>query len=302
MENVPLEGKTPRPPPKNPAICHPFIVSAPKLSIVIPAYNEERRLGATLAAVLGYLEQQPHSYEVIVSDDGSTDGTLAVAQTFAETHPALRIVRNAHRGKGFTVRSGILAAAGEIVLFSDADLSTPIEELTRFLPHFERGCEVVIGSRQGEGARRIGEPVFRHIMGRVFNHLVGLIAISGIRDTQCGFKAFSARAASRIFRSTLLYGDDSPTLTDAMVTGFDVEVLYLARRFGYEIAEVPVQWRYDGDSRVNPLKDSWRNFRDILQVRINALLLRYDRSSRTRHITPGVGSEACEPALAQGVR
>jgi glycosyltransferase involved in cell wall biosynthesis len=250
-------------------------VPAPKLSIVIPAYNEERRLTSTLAAVLGYLARQPYTYEVIVSDDGSTDRTVAIVEDLAKTHPELSALRNAHRGKGCTVRSGIQNALGEIVLFSDADLSTPIEELDRILPFFERGDEVVIGSRQGEGARRVGEPFFRHLMGRVFNYIVSFVTISGIRDTQCGFKAFSARAAAQIFRSTLLYSDDAPVVQGAMVTGFDVEVLFLARKLGYAIREVPVHWNYDADTKVSAIKDSWRNFRDVLKVRLNDLLGRY---------------------------
>jgi glycosyltransferase involved in cell wall biosynthesis len=244
-------------------------VPTPKLSLVIPTYNEERRLAATLSAVFGYLERQSYSFEVIVSDDGSTDATAAIAEDFASSHPELRVLRNEHRGKGYAVRAGMQAATGEIVLFSDADLSTPIEELDRFIPCFENGCEVVIGSRQGEGARRIGEPFFRHVMGRVFNGIVSLVTLSGIRDTQCGFKGFSARAARQIFRFTLLYSDNAPVIRDAMVTGFDVEVLFLARKLGYTIRELPVRWNYDAGTKVNPIKDSWRNFRDVLKVRIN---------------------------------
>jgi glycosyltransferase involved in cell wall biosynthesis len=244
-------------------------VPAPKLSLVIPAFNEERRLAATLSAVFAYLGRQTYSFEVIVSDDGSTDSTAAIAEDFARAHPELRVLRNEHHGKGYAVRAGIQAADGEIVLFSDADLSTPIEELDRFMPCFESGCEVVIGSRQGEGARRIGEPFFRHFMGRVFNWIVSLVTLSGIRDTQCGFKGFSARAARQIFRFTLLYTDNAPIIRDAMVTGFDVEVLFLARKLGYTIRELPVHWNYDAGTKVNPIKDSWRNFRDVLKVRIN---------------------------------
>ena len=241
----------------------------PKLSIVIPAYNEERRLAATLSAVLGYLGRQSYSFEVIVSDDGSTDGSASIVEDLARSHPELRVLRNEHRGKGYAVRAGIQAAHGEIVLFSDADLSTPIEELDRFIPCFENGCEVVIGSRQVEGAHRIGEPFFRHFMGRVFNHIVSLVTLSGIHDTQCGFKGFSARAARQIFRATLLYSDDAPVIRDAMVTGFDVEVLFLARKLGYTIRELPVRWNYDAGTKVNPIKDSWRNFRDVVKVRLN---------------------------------
>lgn len=252
----------------------------PKLSVVIPAYNEERRLTSTLAAVLGYLGEKQYSFEIIVSDDGSSDSTVAIVEDFAKSHPELRVLRNEHRGKGYAVRAGIQNAIGEIVLFSDADLSTPIDELDRFLPCFERGDEVVIGSRQGEGARRIGEPLFRHLMGRVFNYIVGFVTISGIRDTQCGFKAFSARAAGQIFRSTLLYSDDAPVIRGAMVTGFDVEVLFLARKLGYAIREVPVRWKYDADTKVSAMKDSWRNFRDVLKVRLNDLRGRYPVGGR----------------------
>jgi glycosyltransferase involved in cell wall biosynthesis len=259
-------------------------VPAPMLSVVIPAYNEERRLGATLTAILGYLSRQSHTFEVIVSDDGSTDSTVAIVEDFARSHPALRVLRNEHRGKGYAVRAGIQNAVGEIVLFSDADLSTPIEELDRFLPLFESGNEVVIGSRQGEGARRIGEPLFRHLMGRIFNYIVGLVTISGIRDTQCGFKAFSARAAAQIFRSTLLYSDSAPVIRGAMVTGFDVEVLFLARKFGYTIREVPVRWNYDGDTKVNPIRDSWRNFRDVLRVRFNDLRGKYPANGAAENL------------------
>ncbi len=251
----------------------------PKLSVVVPAYNEERRLASTLSTLLAYLGRQAWSFEVIVSDDGSTDSTVAIVEDFARSHSELRVLRNDHRGKGYAVRAGIQSALGEIVLFSDADLSTPIEEIERFLPCFERGDEVVIGSREGPGARRIGEPHFRHVMGRAFNYIVGFVTISGIRDTQCGFKAFSARAAAQIFRSTLLYSDDAPVIRGGMVTGFDVEVLFLARKLGYAIRELPVRWNYDGDSKVNPVKDSWRNFRDVIAVRWNDLRGRYPVST-----------------------
>jgi glycosyltransferase involved in cell wall biosynthesis len=256
-------------------------VSTPKLSIVIPAYNEERRLASTLAAVLGHLAHQEYTYEVIVSDDGSSDQTAAIADEFARKNPGVRVLRNEHRGKGYAVRAGIQSAEGEIILFSDADLSTPIEELDRFMRCFDSGLEVVIGSRQGEGARRVGEPFFRHFMGRVFNHIVGLITLRGISDTQCGFKAFSARAARQIFKATLLYSDNAPVVHGAMVTGFDVEVLFLARKLGYTIREVPVRWNYDAGTKVNPIRDSWRNFCDVVKVRVNDLLGQYpvDRSA-----------------------
>jgi glycosyltransferase involved in cell wall biosynthesis len=156
----------------------------PFLSVVIPAYNEERRLPQTLQAVLDYLAQQKYSSEVIVVDDGSVDGTADVVDAYRAKHPMVELTRNDHRGKGYAVRTGMLAARGHILLFSDADLSTPIEEIAELLPWFERGFGIVIGSREGRGAKRIKEPVYRHLMGRVFNFIVRLLTVRGIDDTQ----------------------------------------------------------------------------------------------------------------------
>lgn len=245
--------------------------ASPFLSIVIPAYNEARRLPATLERILEYLDHQKYSAQIIVVDDGSTDGTAAVARTYDEQHRRVKVIEGPHQGKGATVRRGMLAADGEITLFSDADLSTPIEELERLLPWFEEGYDVVIGSREGAGARRYDEPFYRHLMGRVFNALVRLLTVQGIQDTQCGFKAFRREVAHDLFSRMQLYTNESKPITGAMVTAFDVEILYLAQRLGYRIREVPVEWHYSNETKVNPLKDSWRNLRDVLTVRWNAL-------------------------------
>ena len=243
----------------------------PYLSIVIPAYNEARRLPATLDYILKYLDRQPYAAEVIVVDDGSTDDTATVARALHDPHHRIKVIENPHQGKGATVRKGMLAAAGEIVLFSDADLSTPIEEIERLLPWFEKGYDVVIGSREGQGARRYDEPFYRHLMGRVFNTLVRLLTVRGIQDTQCGFKAFRREVARDLFNRMRLYTDGSSEIKGPMVTAFDVEILYLAQRLGYRIREVPVEWHYSNETKVNPLRDSWRNLRDVLTVRWNAL-------------------------------
>lgn len=248
----------------------------PFLTIVIPAYNEARRLPATLERILDYLDQQGYSAQVIVVDDGSTDGTAAVARAFDVQHRRIQVIENPHQGKGATVRRGILAAEGEIVLFSDADLSTPIEELERLLPWFDQGYDVVIGSREGAGARRYDEPLYRHLMGRVFNTLVRMLTVQGIQDTQCGFKAFRRQVARDLFSRMRLYPEDGRLVVGAMVTAFDVEILYLAQCLGYRIREVPVAWYYSNETKVNPLKDSWRNLRDVLTVRWNALRGVYD--------------------------
>lgn len=241
------------------------------LSVVLPAYNEERRLPETLSQILSYLGEQPYRSEVIIADDGSTDATATLVEQLMQQHPSIRLLQLDHRGKGYAVRKGILAARGEYVLFSDADLAVPIEEWAKVERAFANEADLVIGSREGLGARRQGEPRYRHLMGRVFNLIVRLIAVGGIQDTQCGFKAFRYTAAQDIFNRVQLYGDDAPSVRGAAVTAFDVEVLFLARRRGYRIHEVPVLWRYGIETKVDPLRDSLRNLRDVLAVRWNAL-------------------------------
>ncbi len=259
----------------------PFAISAasprPFLSVVIPAYNEERRLPATLARVLEFLAQQTYSSELIVVDDGSADHTADVVAEFSSRNALVTLVRNDHRGKGYAVRTGMLRARGYIVLFSDADLSTPIEEIAAMLPWFERGYDIVIGSREGSGAKRIQEPFYRHLMGRAFNAVVRLLTVQGINDTQCGFKAFRDEVARDVFSRMKLYGENAQRVTDSMVTGFDVEVLFIGQKSGHKIKEVPVEWRYGNETKVNPIKDSWRNFRDVVLVRWNDWRGNYDQ-------------------------
>lgn len=249
---------------------------APHLSIVIPAYNEAVRLPKTLHTILDYLAKQPYKSELIVVDDGSTDNSVALAEEIAQNHSELRVIKNDHRGKGYTVRTGMLAGNGKYVLFSDADLAVPIEEIEKLLPHLEAGYEVVIGSREGQGARRIGEPFYRHLMGRIFNFIIRMITLGGFQDTQCGFKAFQREAAQVLFKQAQLYGEDAPQITGAAVTGFDVEILFLAIKAGYKAKEVPVKWIYGTETKVNPIKDSWRNFKDVVSVRLNDLAGRYN--------------------------
>lgn len=257
----------------------PFAGIRPRLSIVVPAYNEEARLPATLPALAAYAASFPGGAEVLVVDDGSSDCTADVAVRFAPPEDSntwsLRVLREPHRGKAAAVRAGVLHASGEYVLFCDADLATPVEEFDRFLPWLEQGYEVVIGSREGLGAVRQAEPFYRHLMGRVFNRLVQLLVVPGIEDTQCGFKCFTRAAAQRIFSQVRLYGEGARPVKGSMVTAFDVEVLYLARRLGYRVQVVPVRWRYVPGSKVRPVADTLRMVWDVLRVWANGWLGRY---------------------------
>jgi dolichyl-phosphate beta-glucosyltransferase len=237
--------------------------------VVIPAYNEESRLPDTLGRVVAYFREQSYPVEILVVDDGSSDGTAAVVKAFAEQHPAVRLVHNEHRGKGYTVRTGVLQAQGERILVCDADLATPIEEEQKLAPWLQNGYAVVIASREGLGAKRIGEPFYRHLMGRVFNMITRLVAVGGFEDTQCGFKMFRADAARDIFQRVQLYGENAAAVHGSAVTAYDVEVIFLAVKRGYRVKEVPTEWRYGTMTKVNPLTDSMRNFADVMRVRLN---------------------------------
>jgi dolichyl-phosphate beta-glucosyltransferase len=232
----------------------------PFLSIIIPAYNEERRLASTLAAMRAYLERFPRSWELLVVDDGSRDRTIEVAEAnFWDAR--CRVLRNPRNlGKGGTIRHGMLKARGRFRLFADADNSTPIEQADLLIEHMrEARAAVAIGSRAlPDSDLAVRQPLYRELMGRTFNLLVQLIApLPGIRDTQCGFKVFTARAAETVFPLQTLDG-----------FGFDVEILVLARRRRLRIVEVPVRWIDNADSRVSPVRDSLRMFRELVTVRL----------------------------------
>lgn len=248
----------------------------PDLTIVIPAYNEESRLPATLAAIDSYLQATQTTAYLIVADDGSTDHTAQVAREFQPVASTITVLQLPHRGKAYAVRDGILQAKTDYVLFTDADLSTPMEFAPQLLAELEQGASIAIGSREGIGARRVGEPAYRHLMGRVFNAVVQLLAVPGIDDTQCGFKAFQRDAAQEIFALTRLH--DPGEIRGPRVSGFDVEVLFIARRLGYRIATVPVYWEHVRGSKVRPVQDAALMFIDVVRVRINALRGLYDKA------------------------
>ncbi len=231
-------------------------MATPFLSIVIPAYNEERRIGSTLEVVLRYLGDQQYTWEVLVADDGSADGTASIVRRTTEGgETRVRLLSLAHRGKGWAVRQGMVAAEGRYRFMADADMAMPIEQLGAFLDHMAAGYDIVIGSRQISGARRHGEPATRHLMGRVFNWAVRLLAVGGFQDTKCGFKCFRGDVADSLFRLQRTDG-----------WGFDAEVLYLAKTRGLRILELPIDWYYQTASKVRPLADTFLMLSDILRV------------------------------------
>lgn len=243
-------------------------MASPHLSVIIPAYNEEPNFKKGLIdQVPEYLKAQSYSYEVIIVDDGSSDKTAELAEEFAKKHENIRVVKNPHQGKAETVKTGVAEAKGEIILFTDFDQATPIQEVEKLLSYFPQ-YDIVIGSRQLPGAKREKEPFHRHLMGLVFNLVVQTIAVRGIWDTQAGFKTFKADVAKKLFGELKVYGQGKK-IQGALVTAFDVELLFIAKKRGYKIKEVPIIWHHEPTTRVNPLKDSARMFRDVLKVRLN---------------------------------
>ena len=226
------------------------------LSIVIPAYNEESRISGTVEQVIGFLSSRPYTWEVLVADDGSTDATGRLVADLAALHPNLRLISLCHRGKGWAVKNAMLAARGHYRLLCDADLSVPIEQVERFVPPQVGEVDIAIGSRETAGARRIDEPFRRHIMGRVYNTLVRLLAFPGLSDTQCGFKCFRWEIVPELFQRQTMDG-----------FAFDVEVLFLANKAGMTLREIPVDWYFRERSKVRTFRDSWSMTLDLLKIR-----------------------------------
>jgi dolichyl-phosphate beta-glucosyltransferase len=230
------------------------------LSVVIPAYNEENSIESTTREVCRYLSSLGMSYEVLIVNDGSLDSTGTVAGKLSEQLLSVRVISySKNQGKGYAVRTGMLAASGKYVLFTDADNATPIQELPALISALDNGFGVAIGSRAVRGAIRVvHQPFHRELGGRALNLFIRLFAVPGVKDTQCGFKLFTRDAARSIFTQCIIER-----------FSFDVEALYLARRFGYKIAELPVHWSHHGNSRVNPVRDGLRMFTDIAKIRFH---------------------------------
>lgn len=238
----------------------------PSLSLVIPAYNEVARIAATVREAADWLAAQPYATELIVVDDGSDDGTAEMAERALAGNRWASVLRVPHAGKAAAVRAGMSVAASDQIAFSDADLATPLGYMRDLRAALADGCDAAIGSREGKDARRLGEPVYRHLMGRVFNGLVRLLLVPGVHDTQCGFKLFRAEVARDLLGRSRLYRDGTATITGPRVTAFDVELLTIARRRGYRICPVPVVWSYGAGSKVRPARDTWNNLQDVLSV------------------------------------
>jgi dolichyl-phosphate beta-glucosyltransferase len=244
-------------------------LSNPFLAIIIPAYNEEKRLPKTLDQVFSFLEEQPYLSEVIIIDNASDDQTFPIAQEFAEKHNGaqtqVRVIQEPIRGKGIAVRSGMLASLADYRFMCDADLSMPIEQVQRFLPPVSDGFDIAIASREVQGAVRYNEPFYRHFVGRIFNFLIRSTAIPELQDTQCGFKCFRGSIADELFSLLTIHG-----------WSFDVEALFIAQRKGYRVIEIPIPWYFNADSHVKVVRDSIRMALDIFQIRWNGWHGRYD--------------------------
>ncbi len=232
----------------------------PLLSIVIPAHNEEFRLPPSLEKIDQFLQTQSFSAEVIIVENGSKDRTVEVSEAFAATHPYVRVIQAPVRGKGLAVKVGMLEARGDYRFICDADLSMRIDDIVKFLPPHIDGADVIIASREGKGAVRVGEPSHRHWIGRINNWIIQLTAVRGFNDTQCGFKMFSRRAAEDLFSVQQMVG-----------IGFDIELLFIAKKRGYRIKEVPITWYFDNDSRIRLIGDSTHLLVEIWQIRRNWL-------------------------------
>ncbi len=240
-------------------------MSNPHLSIIIPAYNEEKRLPESLEKVAAFIKQQPYAVEVIVVENGSTDRTFELAQGFAQHIQNLHVIHEEQRGKGLAVKRGMLAATGAYRIFCDSDFSMPVGEINRFIPPALETVEISIGSREAPGAQRFNEPAYRHFVGRIFNTLVRWMALPGLQDSQCGFKCFRADVAEAVFPYQTFGG-----------WSFDAEVLFIALRHGYHVQEVPIQWYFNANTRLSVWKDSLRMAVDLFNIRRNARRGIYD--------------------------
>ncbi len=236
------------------------------LSVVIPAYNEEKRIERTLREIIAYLKSKPFMSEIIIVNDGSSDKTFDTAKAILNGFEGSQIVsRTENKGKGYSVREGVLNAGGDIILFSDADLSTPIQEFDKLHEWIKKGYDIVIGSRAVKGAEVVvHQNMLRECMGKIFNIFVQALTLRGLNDTQCGFKCFRGKTAQDVFTRQTIMG-----------FGFDVEILFIARILGYKLKESPVRWLNAPKSKVSIFRDPLKMFLDLFKIRLNHILGRY---------------------------
>jgi glycosyltransferase involved in cell wall biosynthesis len=237
------------------------LLSNPFLSIIIPAYNEEQRLPNTLEQLLTFLQAQSYQSEILIIENASQDDTFQVAKVFADQYHKddlpIQVIQEPDQGKGSAVKRGMFMASGEYRFMCDADLSMPVLEINRFFPPALEDIDITIASREARGAVRYNEPTYRHLVGRVFNTLIRVLALPDLNDTQCGFKCFRASVAEELFKEMTITG-----------WSFDVEILYLAQQRGYRIEEVPIHWYFNPDSRISVAKDSMQMALDIFKIRL----------------------------------
>jgi len=239
-----------------------IMLSNPFISVIVPAYNEENKISRALVEISSYFANKKMSYEIIVVDDGSQDTTPKIVKDFEKDDPNVRFIANdSNRGKGYSVKKGCIFSSGDLILFTDADLSTPISELETLLLWIQHGYDIAIGSRalrDSEIARH--QPGYRELMGKTFNLIVQALLLPGFKDTQCGFKLFKKSVMAYVVKRQTLDG-----------FCFDVELLSLAKRAGFRIKEVPIKWYNNPQSKVSPIQDSLRMFRDIFRIRLNTI-------------------------------
>ncbi|HET9696622.1 MAG TPA: dolichyl-phosphate beta-glucosyltransferase [Terriglobales bacterium] len=249
-------------------------------SIVIPAYNESERITASLDKILAFITDQHWQAEIVVVNDGSRDNTSQIVREYAKHHPAVKLIENpGNRGKGYTVRNGMMHAHGDVLLFTDADLSSPITEAPKLLAALENGADISFGSRWLQAELQTErQPFHRQVFGRIFNLLLWIILGLNYKDTQCGFKAFTRKAAQVVFPKQRIER-----------WGFDPELLYLARRANLKVKEVPVEWAHDDRSKINPVTDGFKMFVELLKIRWAGVTGKYDRGAPAYAATKTTG-------------
>lgn len=252
------------------------ILTMEKISVVIPAYNEENNIERTIVSIVDYLKNRPEAYEILVSDDGSLDQTAGLVERLAKSNPKIKLIRNSHAGKAATISKAVNKISGTLCLLMDADGATDVSELPKLREAITQSrADIAIGSREGNRAQRIGEPGYRHLMGRIFNYLIKLTTGLKFEDTQCGFKLFKSEILQTLSAKSRIMNQNNLNLKKPLVTAFDVELLVLAREFKYKVVEAPIKWRYVKTGNISPLRDSFGMIKEVFEIRFRLRRNRY---------------------------